>query len=358
MQNLLLTISLPCLFGFTAQGQQNISVVTKPGIVFIEQGENKQLMNMDFLCTNTSADTLVLTKITVTVIDKNNKRVHTRFLDNNGTAPGINIISNRELNGPSSQLIFNPFTDFSATMPLEKLNYEFVFTDNKDREQKVTAVIYPEKYLQKQAFTFPLQGRVLVYDGHDLYAHHRRFNYEFAPIKGLGLSSNFMRYAYDFVLLNNNNDQFANEGKKDEDYFGFGNTVNAIGTGKVIYASNKFKDDKTFNIPELANNPLELYGNCIAIQHPGGAVSIYAHLKQNSIKVKVGDGVMAKQAIANIGVSGSSFFPHLHFELRTSIKGNAEGIPSYFSNIYLLEGAAKRKLNSGLAETGNIIEAK
>ena len=67
---------------------------------------------------------------------------------------------------------------------------------------------------------------------------------------------------------------------------------------------------------------------------------------------------MAKQSIAKIGVSGSSFFPHLHFELRTSIKSNAEGIPSYFSNIYLLEGAAKRKLKSGLAETGNTIEAK
>ena len=66
----------------------------------------------------------------------------------------------------------------------------------------------------------------------------------------------------------------------------------------------------------------------------------------------------AQQEIGQIGVSGSSFFPHLHFEIRTSVQHSAEGIPSYFSNVYLLEPAIKRKLKSGLVETGNIIEAK
>ena len=167
-----------------------------------------------------------------------------------------------------------------------------------------------------------------------------------------------MRYAYDFVMLDSAYNQFKGSSAKADNYFGFGKKVYAIADGKVIYASNKHKDDKTFDIPEISNNPLELYGNCIAIQHKNGAISIYGHLKQNSLKIKVGDNVKVKQEIASIGVSGSSFFPHLHFEMRTSIKNSAEGFPSYFSNIFLVEGKSNSKLKSGLVETGNIIETK
>lgn len=167
-----------------------------------------------------------------------------------------------------------------------------------------------------------------------------------------------MRYAYDFILLDKNNDQFIGDGKNDANYFGFGKPVYSVGDGKVIYASNVHKDDKKFDIPGIATNPLELYGNCIAILHANNTVSIYGHLKQNSLKIKKGDIVKARQEIAAIGVSGSSFLPHLHFEVRTSIAASAEGVPSYFSNVYLLESNIKTKLRSGLVETGNIIEAK
>jgi murein DD-endopeptidase MepM/ murein hydrolase activator NlpD len=81
-------------------------------------------------------------------------------------------------------------------------------------------------------------------------------------------------------------------------------------------------------------------------------------LKQNSIKVKTGDQVKGLQEIGAIGVSGSSFFPHLHFEIRTSIQNSAEGLPSYFSNVFLIEGKITSKLKSGSVETGQIIEAK
>jgi murein DD-endopeptidase MepM/ murein hydrolase activator NlpD len=167
-----------------------------------------------------------------------------------------------------------------------------------------------------------------------------------------------MRYAYDFVMLDSANNQYSGKNDKPESYFGYGKKVYAVADGRVMYASNKHKDDRTFDIPEIANNSLELYGNCIAIQHKDSSISIYGHLKQNSLKVKVGDIVKAKQEIASIGISGSSFFPHLHFEIRTSIKNSAEGLPSYFSNIFILETEKYIKLKSGLAETGSIITAK
>lgn len=337
--------------------QPKLSIVSKPEKILIEQGESKQVINFDFLISNSTSDSLTLNKLTVSVFDEKNNLVHTRFLDNNGTAPSIRLIPDQLFVGGASRLIFNPFTDFSLTMPLSRLEYDFVFTDNKDHELKIKTVVSPKKHLQKESFIFPLKGKTLVYDAHDLYAHHRRFDYEFAPIKGLGISANFMRYAYDFVLLDSDHKQFKNKGEADEDYVGFGKEVYSIGSGKVIYASNSHKDDKSFDIPGIATNPLELYGNCIAIQHSDNSVSIYGHLKQNSLKVKTGDTVKPQQEIAAIGTSGSSFFPHLHFEIRTSILSSAEGIPSYFSNVYLNEGTLN-KLKSGLVETGQIIEVK
>ena len=337
--------------------QSGIIITTKPGKIFIERGENKQIINSDFLVTNSSSDTFTLSKISVRVFDKDNVLVHSRFLDNNGTSPSILVIPNRKFNGASSQLIFNPFTDFSATLPIDKLMYEFIFEANDGREIIGKATVVPTLFVQKEAFAFPLKGMVLVYDAHDLYAHHRRFDYEFAPIKGLGIKTNFMRYAFDFVFVEGDK-QFKTDGKQDEDYFGWGKPVYSIGAGKVIYASNVHKDDKTFNIPGIATNALELYGNCVAILHNDSSVSIFGHLKQNSIRLKEGDIVKAGQEIAAIGVSGSSFFPHLHFELRTSIDHSAEGLPVYFSNVFLLEGKKKLKISSGLVETGNIIEAR
>ena len=195
-----------------------------------------------------------------------------------------------------------------------------------------------------------------IYDGHDFFAHHRRFNYEFEPIKQLGLSTNFMRYAYDFVLLDKENRKYTGDGASELDYYGFNKDVYAAGNGKVVYASNDHKDDKSFDVTKLKKNPLELYGNCIGIQHKNGAISIYGHLKQNSLMVKMGDSVVSGQKIAAIGVSGSSFFPHLHFEVRTSITNAAEGLPSYFSNIYALE--SNMKIKSGFVETGSIVLTK
>jgi murein DD-endopeptidase MepM/ murein hydrolase activator NlpD len=335
--------------------QEKVVIQARPGMTYIEQGENKQVVNFDFVISHTGNDTVAISKISLSVKDHNNHIVHQRFLDANGTAPSIQTIPNRSFDGASTELIFNPFTEFSTGMDLSRMEYVFTFTNKKNKAFDIKTVISPQKYQQKNRYAFPLKGRILVYDGHDLYAHHRRFNYEFAPIKGLGILSNFMRYAYDFVIVDSSGNQSGSDPEKPENYFGFANPVFAVAEGKVIYASNRHEDDKTFDIPAISRNALELYGNCIAIQHNDNNISIYGHLKKNSLKVKVGDVVSSNQEIAAIGLSGSSFLPHLHFEVRNSITHSAEGIPSYFTNVYLVETKTTSKLNSGLVETGNVI---
>lgn len=56
------------------------------------------------------------------------------------------------------------------------------------------------------------------------------------------------------------------------------------------------------------------YGYCLIIDHGGGMSTLYAHL--SSFSVKVGDTVAAGQKVAQIGTSGLSTGPHLHYEVR------------------------------------------
>lgn len=57
------------------------------------------------------------------------------------------------------------------------------------------------------------------------------------------------------------------------------------------------------------------YGNFVKIAHDDGTVTLYAHLYENSITVRVGDTVTKGQVIGKMGSSGRSNGSHLHFEV-------------------------------------------
>lgn len=54
-------------------------------------------------------------------------------------------------------------------------------------------------------------------------------------------------------------------------------------------------------------------GNGVLIDHGNELRSFYCHLKQNSIPVNIGQKVKAGDKIGEIGLSGETTFPHLHF---------------------------------------------
>src|SRR5262249_13337905 len=84
----------------------------------------------------------------------------------------------------------------------------------------------------------------------------------------------------------------------------------------------------------LAKSYKAVIGNYVVIKHERGEYSHYAHLKQGSVRVKPGDAVSRGQIIGQLGQTGNSTEPHLHFQL-TDGQGPmySRAIPIVFKDI-------------------------
>jgi murein DD-endopeptidase MepM/ murein hydrolase activator NlpD len=68
------------------------------------------------------------------------------------------------------------------------------------------------------------------------------------------------------------------------------------------------------DLPDTGVTPEPGRNNHVLIEHSDGTVAFYAHLKQNSVSVSVGQKVAQGQIIAASGNSGNTLGePHLHF---------------------------------------------
>jgi murein DD-endopeptidase MepM/ murein hydrolase activator NlpD len=62
-----------------------------------------------------------------------------------------------------------------------------------------------------------------------------------------------------------------------------------------------------------------------------GVYMAFVHLQKGSIKVSVGQKITKGMVIGNVGHSGNSTSPHLHFQVMdTSDIGHAKGLPCRF----------------------------
>jgi murein DD-endopeptidase MepM/ murein hydrolase activator NlpD len=83
--------------------------------------------------------------------------------------------------------------------------------------------------------------------------------------------------------------------------------VLAAAAGIVVLAEDSFPDRCTDNCPAATEN-------YVFLGHADGKVSTYFHLRKGSVVVAPGETVRRGQKIAEVGSSGNSTDPHLHFD--------------------------------------------
>jgi|SRR5215207_181340 len=372
MRTVLLTV--PAVLGFALAARtgcaqvEAVKVTVRPDPVYIERGASGLHLNFDFFLENRTEQELLLTSVEVSVFDGSGRLVRRDFIDRFSRV-SLELTPRRALRPNRASLVFNPFHSFAASVPLKKLRYEFAFgTEDGRVRHKSVAEVVPVLYETKTALVLPVKGRVLVWDGHDYSSHHRRADYTQAGLRRRGQTTNFQRYAYDFVLVNEQGVMHRG-GPKDRDdwylgkaddnnlYLAFGQPVYAAGAGRVADAHDGEPDDRPVNQAELAERATAIGGNYVVIDHLNGEHSWFAHLKEGSVRVKPGQLVQQGEVIGEIGSSGDSLFPHLHYELRTgpAIRG-VEGLPSYFGGFRRVQGSRTVRVERGQVDTGDVVE--
>ncbi len=114
---------------------------------------------------------------------------------------------------------------------------------------------------------------------------------------------------------------------------GFIKPVNSYITTGMYYSSGQYHGAVDFGAAGINGAPVYAvadgyvvtstrlngsYGNYIIIAHYNGLYTLYAHGQDGSRKVSAGQTVKKGQQIMNVGSTGNSTGPHLHFEVRRS----------------------------------------
>lgn len=345
-----------------------VKITAKPTKIYIERSDSGQHLNFDFILENQTNEKLLINRIELSVFDKAGKLAYRTFVDEYGRS-AMELIAQPTIEKQSAMMIFNPFHTFAGAIPLAKLRYEFEFSSADRKKTFVSKIdVAPVFYETKTDLILPVRGRVLVWDGHDYNSHHRRFDYTHPAFVKRGNKTNFQRYSYDFIIVDEkglnykgqprtNDDWYRAKPDKNEDYYSFGEPIYAAGAGRVVEVFDQKPDNRKFDPAELAENERAYGGNYIVIDHLNGEFSWFGHIKQGSARVKLNQMVKQGEIIAAMGASGSSLFPHLHYELRDgSGAREVEGLPSYFSRFRRIIGSRSVDVQKGQIDTGDMVD--
>lgn len=353
------TVLAASLLVTSAAQAQTVTIQVLPARPLIEGSACCLLLNFDFELTTSGTDTLQVEEVQATLLDARGTVLNIRRLQQSGMGPSINTLNQRKVAPGRITTLYNPFFSVDRHVPLAKIRYVLRLRGPKG-VVTATTTVEPSPFEPRTDLILPMRGRILVYDGHEFYSHHRRM--DLSIIRQLGVAKQqFNRYAYDFSIVDSAGRLNRNGGRTNEDWFGYAAEVVAPGDGVVRVAVN---DAAEHQLPEMTwsdeagmKNPVSIPGNYIAIDHGNGECSFLAHLQKGSVSVRPGDRVTRGQPIARMGLSGDSYWlPHVHYQLMDSCDfQDAEGLPSYFSGFVRAGAASAQPERRGQIDTGDIV---
>jgi hypothetical protein len=170
-----------------------------------------------------------------------------------------------------------------------------------------------------------------------------------------GISKYGETYAYDFVKVNDKSrsDKFYAvsflhyllHGTMLNECYGWGSGIYAPFDGEIVKAENgvsernpvkittdmKYMKEITSRFQKGKVEYREVAGNYIIIKYKQNIYALFAHLKNGSIKVKEHQIVRRGQLLGEVGHSGNSTAPHLHFQLMENADAmKSIGLPCAF----------------------------
>ncbi|MDQ7816407.1 MAG: M23 family metallopeptidase [Melioribacteraceae bacterium] len=149
------------------------------------------------------------------------------------------------------------------------------------------------------------------------------------------------RFCVDWNKIDETGSPFHGDQSVCENWYVYGQNVYAVADGIVVSVKDGMPDQSPVG---TISNDLNLFnsdGNSVVIYIPGG-YCIYGHFKPNSIVVKTGQNISKGDLIGQIGNSGNSGAPHLHFGLHTDFPYYiSEGLPYYIDSLEKIGSTGK-----------------
>jgi hypothetical protein len=137
------------------------------------------------------------------------------------------------------------------------------------------------------------------------------------------------RFAIDWMRLDDKGRMVHGDPADVHNYASYGADVLAVADGKVVSTLNDLDDQVPGKLPDPKTINIEnVDGNHVVLDLGNGVFAFYAHMQKHSITVAPGDRVKRGQVLGQLGNTGNSSAPHLHFHLMDgpSVLGSS-GIP-------------------------------
>lgn len=349
--------------------------VVRPARPWIERRDGAQWLELDLAVTNRGPSPLRLSEVLLRVYDAADRLVLERTVNSNGLSPGIAMVGAPVLVAGATSDLFNPFERFDADVPLVRLEYTLRYRreasaadEERNRHRlpldfdvEARARVAPRSDAPQTALLLPLAGRLLVWDGHDLWSHHRRVPLDDPRVRQLGLRSNANRHAADLVVVDNDGNLWRGDPWDKRHWLTYGADVLAPASGTVVAVANDIADNefqgKRIVHPTPPAGVDDALGNFVLIDHGGGEYSVLPHMQAGSVTVQRGDTVRAGQRLGRVGFSGDAIFPHVHYSLIDAPDvRRAEGLPAYFRSFRRWLGRRSQRIASGVLGSGDIVE--